>query len=62
MLLQATEYRDIGVHRVAGWIGSGRKNLQTETARRIAEAAVTLSSWPGVIADPAGIGNPVATS
>ncbi|HWE91775.1 MAG TPA: HD domain-containing protein [Pseudonocardiaceae bacterium] len=43
MLLQAVEYRDIGVHRVDGWIDSARKSLATETARRVAEAAVTLS-------------------
>ena len=43
MLLQAVEYRDIGVHRVAGWIDSARKELSTGTARRIAEAAVTTS-------------------
>lgn len=43
MLLQAVEYRDIGVHRVAGWIDAARKNLRTETARRVAEAAVSLS-------------------
>jgi putative hydrolases of HD superfamily len=43
MLLQAVEYRDIGIHRVDGWIDSARKNLRTETARRVAEAAVTLS-------------------
>ncbi|MEC3982470.1 HD domain-containing protein [Amycolatopsis sp. H20-H5] len=43
MLLQAVEYRDIGVQRVDGWIESARKGLRTESARRIAEAAVTLS-------------------
>ncbi|MEU7524452.1 HD domain-containing protein [Saccharothrix sp. NPDC042600] len=43
MLLQAVEYRDTGVKRVDGWIDSARKSLKTETARRIAEAAVTLS-------------------
>lgn len=43
MLLQAVEYRDIGVHRVDGWIESARKSITTETGRRIAEAAVTLS-------------------
>ncbi|GIF21557.1 putative hydrolase of HD superfamily [Actinoplanes tereljensis] len=47
MLLQAIEYRDIGVTRTAGWIESARKDLYTETSRRIAEAAVSLSplSW-----------------
>ncbi|MEV0897924.1 HD domain-containing protein [Actinoplanes sp. NPDC049802] len=43
MLLQAIEYRDIGVTRVDGWIDSARKDLKTETSRRIAEAATTLS-------------------
>src|SRR5262249_49812761 len=43
MLLQAVEYRDIGVHRVDGWIESARKSLNTDTAQRIAEAAVNLS-------------------
>lgn len=43
MLLQAVEYRDIGVERVAGWIDSARKGLATETGRRIAEVAVTVS-------------------
>ncbi|MFC4065900.1 HD domain-containing protein [Actinoplanes subglobosus] len=43
MLLQAIEYRDVGVSRVDGWIDSARKDLQTETSRRIAEAALTLS-------------------
>ncbi len=42
MLLQAVEYRETGVERVAGWIDSMRKGLATETARRVAEAAVTL--------------------
>jgi putative hydrolase of HD superfamily len=43
MLLQAIEYRDIGVCRVDGWIDSARKSLKTETAQRIATAAVSLS-------------------
>ncbi|CRK60024.1 hypothetical protein [Alloactinosynnema sp. L-07] len=43
MLLQAVEYRDTGVQRVDGWIDSARKGLKTETARRIAEAAVAIS-------------------
>jgi putative hydrolases of HD superfamily len=47
MLLQAVEYRDTGVRRVDGWIDSARKDLKTETARRIGEAAISLSplSW-----------------
>ena len=47
MLLQAVEYRHIGVVKVDGWIESARKNLATETSRRIAEAAINLSplSW-----------------
>ena len=43
MLLQAVEYRDVGVQRVDGWIDSARKGVKTETARKIAEAALTLS-------------------
>lgn len=43
MLLQAVEYRDTGVQRVDGWIDSALKNLKTETARRVAEVAATLS-------------------
>jgi putative hydrolase of HD superfamily len=43
MLLQAVEYRDVGVQRVDGWIESALKGLVTDTAKRIAEAAITLS-------------------
>jgi len=43
MLLQAVEYRDIGVQRVDGWIDSARRGLKTRTGQRIAEAAVNLS-------------------
>lgn len=43
MLLQALEYRDVGVRRVDEWIESARKGLTTETAKRVAEAALTLS-------------------
>jgi hypothetical protein len=43
MLLQAVEYRDVGVRRVDGWIDSARRSLRTGTGQRIAEAAVTLS-------------------
>ena len=43
MLLQAIEYRDVGVRRVDGWIDSARKDLKTGTGQRIAEAAITLS-------------------
>lgn len=43
MLLQAVEYRDIGVARVQGWIDSARKGLATETARRVAEVAIQMS-------------------
>lgn len=48
MLLQAIEYRDIGVSRVDGWIDSACKDLKTEASRRIAEAAIALSplAWP----------------
>ncbi|WP_439384058.1 HD domain-containing protein [Amycolatopsis lexingtonensis] len=49
MLLQALEYRDIGVRPVDEWIASARKGLKTETAKKIAEAALTLPplSWRG---------------
>lgn len=43
MLLQAVEYRDIGVGRVDGWIESARKAIKTDTGRKVADAAVTLS-------------------
>ncbi|GGM97023.1 haloacid dehalogenase [Lentzea pudingi] len=43
MLLQAVEYRDIGVNRVDGWIDSALKGVKTDTARKIAEAALTIS-------------------
>jgi putative hydrolases of HD superfamily len=43
MLLQALEYRDTGVARVDGWIDSALVSIGTATARRIAEAAMTLS-------------------
>jgi putative hydrolase of HD superfamily len=43
MLLQALEYRDIGVNRVDGWLDSARKGIETKTAYRIANAALTLS-------------------
>jgi putative hydrolases of HD superfamily len=43
MLLQAVEYREVGVRRVDGWIDSARNDLKTRTAQRIAEAAVNLS-------------------
>jgi putative hydrolase of HD superfamily len=47
MLLQAVEYRDLGVRRVDGWIESACRDLKTETGRRIADAAVNVSplSW-----------------
>ncbi|MFC6093955.1 HD domain-containing protein [Saccharothrix lopnurensis] len=49
MLLQAVEYRDTDVQRVDGWIDSARKSLKTQTARRVAKAAITLSplAWRG---------------
>ena len=43
MLLQAVEYRDVGVRRVDEWIDSAREGLTTDTARRIADAALQLS-------------------
>ncbi|TDW65629.1 HD domain-containing protein [Kribbella pratensis] len=46
-LIQAVEYRDIGVERVQSWIDSSRASLKTETAQRIADVALTISplSW-----------------
>ncbi|MFI5916502.1 HD family hydrolase [Dactylosporangium sp. NPDC051541] len=43
MLLQALEYRDIGVQRIDGWLESARDGLTTATARRVADAAVKVS-------------------
>ncbi|HWD05255.1 MAG TPA: HD domain-containing protein [Amycolatopsis sp.] len=43
MLLQALEYRASGVSTVEEWIASARSGLATDTARRLAEAAVALS-------------------
>lgn len=43
MLLQAVEYRELGVRRVEGWIESARKDLKTQTGQRIAEAALITS-------------------
>jgi len=40
MLLQALEYRAAGVSTVDEWIASARAGLFTDTARRLAEAAV----------------------
>ncbi|WP_038044537.1 HD domain-containing protein [Thermocrispum agreste] len=47
MLLQAVEYRSVGVQHVDRWIASARKDLHTATARRVAEAALRMSplSW-----------------
>lgn len=42
MLLQAVEYREVGVRHVDEWIESARKGLTTRTGRRVAEVAVTL--------------------
>ncbi|MEV6964439.1 HD domain-containing protein [Hamadaea sp. NPDC051192] len=46
-LLQAVEYRTAGNGAVQGWIDSSRRALVTETARRIADAALEISplSW-----------------
>ncbi|MFI5492198.1 HD family hydrolase [Actinoplanes sp. NPDC051859] len=43
MLLQAVEYRDLGVHRVEAWIDSARRDLKTRTGQRIAEVATSVS-------------------
>lgn len=42
-LLQAIEYRDAGYASVQGWIDSSRNALRTDTARRIADAALHTS-------------------
>ncbi|MGH3772784.1 MAG: HD domain-containing protein [Pseudonocardiaceae bacterium] len=48
-LIQAIEYQDAGYTRVQGWIDSARNNLRTNTARRIADAALHTSplAWRG---------------
>jgi putative hydrolase of HD superfamily len=48
-LIQAIEYQDAGYSRVQGWINSSRSGLRTETARRIADAALHTSplAWRG---------------
>lgn len=47
--LQAVEYRESGYSRVQGWIDSSRKALVTETAKRVADAALDTSmlAWRG---------------
>lgn len=48
-LIQAIEYHDAGYARVQGWIDSARNDLRTDTARRIADAALHTSplAWRG---------------
>ncbi len=48
-LIQAIEYRDAGYARVQGWIDSARNSLRTDTARRVAGAALRTSplAWRG---------------
>jgi putative hydrolases of HD superfamily len=48
-LIQAIEYRDTGYAGVQGWIDSSRSGLRTDTARRIADAALLTSplAWRG---------------
>jgi putative hydrolase of HD superfamily len=48
-LIQAIEYQDAGYARVQGWIDSSRSGLYTDTARRIADAALRTSplAWRG---------------
>ncbi|MGH3897428.1 MAG: HD domain-containing protein [Pseudonocardiaceae bacterium] len=48
-LIQAIEYRDAGYTRVQGWIDSARNSLHTDTARRVADAALRTSplAWRG---------------
>ena len=42
-LVQAVEYRAAGHQNVQGWIDSSRDGLRTDTARKIADAALTTS-------------------
>lgn len=42
-VIQAVEYRSAGYAGVQGWIDSSRSSLRTETARRIADAALHTS-------------------
>jgi len=42
-LIQAVEYRKAGYQGVEGWITSSRDALRTDTAKRIADAALTTS-------------------
>ena len=42
-LIQAVEYRAAGNTSVQGWIDSSQRTLMTETAKRIADAALTIS-------------------
>lgn len=46
-LIQAVEYRDLGVQRVQSWIDTSRAALKTETAQRVADVALEISplSW-----------------
>lgn len=48
-LIQAVEYRDAGYGGVQSWIDSSRSGLRTNTARRIADAALVTSplAWRG---------------
>lgn len=48
-LIQAIEYQNAGYARVQGWIDSSRSGLRTDTARRIADAALHTSplAWRG---------------
>ncbi|MGH3834594.1 MAG: HD domain-containing protein [Pseudonocardiaceae bacterium] len=42
-LIQAIEYQDAGYARVQAWIDSARHGLRTDTARRVADAALRIS-------------------
>ncbi|MFC6158911.1 HD domain-containing protein [Kribbella jiaozuonensis] len=46
-LIQAVEYRDLGVQRVQSWIDTSYASLKTDTARRVADEALAISplSW-----------------
>ncbi|MBP2474395.1 putative hydrolase of HD superfamily [Crossiella equi] len=48
-LMQAVEYRASGYQGVDGWIESSRRSLRTDAARRVADAALSVSvlAWRG---------------
>ncbi|MFI6157687.1 HD family hydrolase [Kitasatospora sp. NPDC051170] len=53
-LLQAVEYREQGYQNVQPWIDSSLGSLKTDSARELAEAALTMTSleWQKVYLEP----------